>query len=976
MTTINNFISTLIINLKQFIHSPAAVFSKIRLSSWLVVIALLISAVFLLWNTISRHQDFNQQEFKTAKISVEGTKREIVSLIKGYRRTVKLLADRENELLTKLSLTPENNHLYELLVEKTKIIFPESFAVTLANSQGVPIVEPVSGFIGSTCKIDLKNFSSQNHPPELFIHPNPLSPHFDIMTKVNLGLKNESIFFVSFKVDVISNLLSSSQQYQHNLILLNQSKPGFVEVSSEDTLRAADGSLQNADGTLQDALKLVAFSSPVKGTLWDLASIPNQDYAFGTIFKMWFDVLLQFLVLCLFSGVIIKYIQRTENKFIIQNIKLSSQATELKKSKTRLVKAQQIARMGSWDYNLITSKLHLSDGAYEIFGFSSQESSQDASQKNVTLLQIFNKISPDDREHIRHVISSSIVKRKYSNTEFHLSREDNAKCILFGSVEITVDENNRPIQLLGIVQDITQQKQAEESNKKALIAKMNAESASIAKSDFLANMSHEIRTPLTAIIGFAEALLHSDQPMRERTNAIKTIIRNGDHLLQVINDILDLSKIEAEKLEFDRINFCYFHILNDVESLIRMQLLNKNIEFNINYNFPLPKYIKSDPLRLKQILINVCSNAIKFTHSGFVHINIECDSENESINFEVCDSGIGMQQHEIDKIFDLFTQADLSTTKEYGGSGLGLTISKYMAGKLGGDIQVYSQPDVGSKFTISVNTGNLSDTPVVSKIKQVPTEQLLPAVSRQTNSLSGKILLAEDNEDNQRLLKLYLEKMGAELTIANNGKIAIELAQNSEFNLILMDMQMPVMDGLEAVKTLRKHGYKKPIVALTANAMNKDRVKCMAAGCDDFISKPIRQNDLYRTVSHYLLSASPDKKSFPPMTSTLIEEEPELMDLVFRFVNNLPGTLEKILLASKNKNWKELKNVCHQLKGVGGGYGYPKLTEISAKILFQLESNCYDEAIILVSEMESMCQQIYAGLNPRMEVNDNKSSVA
>ncbi len=520
-------------------------------------------------------------------------------------------------------------------------------------------------------------------------------------------------------------------------------------------------------------------------------------------------------------------------------------------------------------------------------------------------------------------------------------------------------------------------KQAEESNKKTLMAKLDAESASEAKSDFLANMSHEIRTPLTAIIGFAEALLHSDQPMRERTNAIKTIIRNGDHLLQVINDILDLSKIEAEKLEFEKINFCYFHILNDVESLMRMQLIRKEIDFKINYTFPLPAQIKSDPLRLKQILINICNNAIKFTHTGFVHINIEYNKDDEEIFFEVIDSGIGMQQHQVDKIFDLFTQADQNTTKEYGGTGLGLTISKYMAEKMGGNIIVNSEPGVGSHFKISIDTGSLSSVPAINNIKQIPAEKMLPATSRQTNSLSGKILLAEDNADNQQLLTLYLEKMGVELTIAENGKIAVELAEKNRYNLILMDMQMPIMDGLAAVRRLRQHGYKKPIVALTANAMNRDKVKCMAAGCDDFISKPVRRNDLYEMVSHYLLSSEPDQKLYRPIISALIEEEPELIDLVFRFVNNLPNTLEKITQASKNKNWDELKNIIHQLKGVGGGYGYPMLTAISAKIQFQLESNCYEEAVILINELDNMCQQIYAGLSPQQKkIDDQTSSVA
>jgi len=222
---------------------------------------------------------------------------------------------------------------------------------------------------------------------------------------------------------------------------------------------------------------------------------------------------------------------------------------------------------------------------------------------------------------------------------------------------------------------------------------------------------------------------------------------------------------------------------------------------------------------------------------------------------------------------------------------------------------------------------------------------------------------------------MYLEKMGARVTLAENGKIAVEKAMQFEFDLILMDVQMPIMDGLEAVKLLRIGKYNNPIVALTANAMQQDREKCMAAGCDEFISKPVHRNDLYRSVSRYLRIVDKDEKKYPPITSTLATDEPELMDIVYRFVDNLPNSVNKIIDATEKRNWDEVKNISHQLKGVGGGYGYPMLTELSAKIQFQLESNFYEEVVVLIDELEKMSQQIYLGLYPEKGEENDKSSV-
>ncbi len=922
-----------------------------RSSAWLILSVLLITTVFLLWNTWVRQQDYLQQEFNSVRNSVNGTSREIVTLLNEFRRAVKLLGERETSLLRKIAQDPNDIDAYDTLVEKVKNVFPKSFAVTLADANGEPFVEDFDGFIVEACKKDIKQFASAQHPPETYIHPNPLTYHFDIMVPVDLGFDKESIFFVSFKPDIISRLLATSQLFQHRLVLLKQDKPGLVEIVAEGVRKDLN---ENQFFLTEKEQNNISFMTPVEGTLWNLVSLPKETGISHHLLNIWVEVFIQFLLLVSLSIFIIKHLQRSEKNILETNIALSRHAHEIHKNEKRLERAQQIANMGHWDYNLVSEQLFLSDGANHILGITEDEAT--------SAHQILHKIYPTDRQRIKRFIASAIVKRKPYQTEFRVFNHDGSISILSASVELTIDNDNNPLQLFGIVQDITARKQAEISNKNALIAKMDAETASETKSEFLANMSHEIRTPLTAIIGFAETLLQSDQPMKERTKSIRTIIRNGDHLLHIINDILDLSKIEAEKIEFEHVKFSPFHTLADVESLVRMQTTNKKLAFDIHYNFPLPAYINSDPLRLKQILLNICCNAIKFTHSGFIHINIGYDRDNEELWFEVADSGIGMDEPEIKKVFDTFTQADLSTTKEYGGTGLGLTISKYLAEQLGGTITVTSQPGVGSKFKVTIKTGELENIPFIDNLNQAPAEAATPATSIQANTLSGKILLAEDNNDNQRLLSMYLKKMGAEFTIVDNGKLAYEAAMNEEFDLILMDMQMPIMDGIEAVQLLRKANYNKPIAALTANAMKKDKDRCLAAGCDDFITKPIHRNVLYEVVSRYLRIIEPPEKSYPPIYSTLIKEEPDLIDIVNRFVDNLPTTLKLILNANEKQDWEELNNLAHQLKGVGGGYGYPMLTEIGSKIQFQLENKFYEEVTLLVNELGHVCQQICTGL--------------
>jgi CheY-like chemotaxis protein len=365
---------------------------------------------------------------------------------------------------------------------------------------------------------------------------------------------------------------------------------------------------------------------------------------------------------------------------------------------------------------------------------------------------------------------------------------------------------------------------------------------------------------MTAILGFTDILL-GNVAHPESVEAAKTIQRNGAFLLEIIDDILDLSKIEAGKLELEQVACSPRQILADVLVLMRVRADAKGLGLEVAYEGPLPATVVTDPTRLRQILVNLVGNAIKFTETGSVRVVvqlIEGGRGQPMLRFDVIDTGIGINGDRVAKLFTPFTQGDSSMHRRYGGSGLGLTISKRLAEMLGGTITVASQPGVGSTFSATITPGSLDHMPLLAEVehaRETPASATVPP--RTPTRLHGRVLLVEDGPDNQRLISFLLKKAGAEVTLAENGKVALEKAlsvfprwrrrhtdQLEEFDVILMDMQMPVMDGYEATRRLRSAGYRGPIIALTAHAMTDDRQKCLDAGCDDYITKPVNREQL------------------------------------------------------------------------------------------------------------------------------------
>jgi signal transduction histidine kinase/CheY-like chemotaxis protein/HPt (histidine-containing phosphotransfer) domain-containing protein len=506
-------------------------------------------------------------------------------------------------------------------------------------------------------------------------------------------------------------------------------------------------------------------------------------------------------------------------------------------------------------------------------------------------------------------------------------------------------------QIGGVVvfHDITQAKAVEKELRQA---RNDAETASRAKSEFIANMSHEIRTPLTAVLGFADLLMDADLNESQKLNYIQAILRNGHHLLGLINDVLDMSKLQAEKMIVETTNCSLHQLLNEVASIMQVRAHEKGLAFEVDYATPVPRYIRSDPMRIRQILLNLLSNAIKFTPAGEVRLTVRClDPGREASRVEVAvsDSGIGLTAAEIDTLFQPFQQANPSTTRQFGGTGLGLTICRSLAEALGGEIRIESSPGRGSTFTFVLHQPIDAQAEMLAEpCLGIDAFQEEPDRTRTSPLLSGRILVAEDGIDNQLLISTILRRQGLDVEIAENGEIAVAkaLADPGPYDLILMDMQMPRLDGYGATAKLRHKGYGGPIVALTAHAMAGERERCLAAGCDDYLTKPIERAVLLGAVESHLQRMRGEE--MPPVAGTSsakskaqvvamplysdFADDPEMDELIAGFVERLPGTLEDIHSALQAGDIERPRRLAHQLKGAAGGYGFMPVSRDAAAL--------------------------------------------
>ncbi|MBN1124817.1 MAG: response regulator [Sedimentisphaerales bacterium] len=414
-----------------------------------------------------------------------------------------------------------------------------------------------------------------------------------------------------------------------------------------------------------------------------------------------------------------------------------------------------------------------------------------------------------------------------------------------------VDGEGCVVGIASLVHDITLEHETKMQLRQAKIA---AEEANRSKSLFLANMSHEIRTPMNAIIGFSDLLV--EEPLNpSQCDYVETIQSSAQNLLGIIDDILDLSKVEAGQLKIEYESCNLSQILDTIGSMLHPRAQEKSIRFAIHRSSAVPDRIVTDSLRLRQCLVNLIGNAIKFTEQGHVYTDVALEQiDNQAfLRFDIEDTGIGIAPERLEAVFDSFTQADGKTSRQFGGTGLGLTITRRLAELMGGSVSVSSRLNEGSVFTfrIPLVTEDHGDPSLEQNTKPIHYEK---KTESEYTHFSGHVLVVEDVSANQILIQSILRRLGLEVVLVDNGQKALEVVQQKSFDLILMDMQMPVMSGYEATRALRENGDKTPIIAFTAHALKGDREKCMKAGCDDYLAKPVRLEEIITICRRYFIS--------------------------------------------------------------------------------------------------------------------------
>jgi signal transduction histidine kinase/DNA-binding NarL/FixJ family response regulator len=517
-------------------------------------------------------------------------------------------------------------------------------------------------------------------------------------------------------------------------------------------------------------------------------------------------------------------------------------------------------------------------------------------------------------------------------------------------------------------------------------SKEQAEAANMAKSAFLANMSHEIRTPMNAILGFTEVLKRGwGGEGADHKRHLETIHSSGKHLLELINDILDLSKIESGRLEVEVADVTPHKIIQDVVQIMSVKAAEKGIELTFELTTPIPETIHSDAARLRQIVTNLVGNAIKFTEQGKVEVRgaLVGDTDAPMLALDIVDSGIGMPSDKLESIFNPFVQADASVTRRFGGTGLGLSISRRLARALGGDITVDSVLGEGSTFHVRVPTGETAGVRTIGQadIQAAAQEGLTPQAVTWVFPPS-RVLVVDDGVENRELVRLLLEEVGITVEEAENGEQGLEKVSSGDYAAVLMDVQMPVMDGFTATRAIRQRGFDVPIVALTANAMKGFEAECLEAGYSSYLSKPIEVDHFMRHIAK-LLNGQPQRLQAPdpatrtlapasaptppageqaqPIVSSLQGRMPKIESLIDSFVVKLQAEMGAIHEALDHQAGSELAKLAHWLKGTGGTIGFNQFTAPAKELEMAAKAGDWQSASRAFEQLAALAERVDAG---------------
>ncbi|MEA1954866.1 MAG: ATP-binding protein [Campylobacterota bacterium] len=644
---------------------------------------------------------------------------------------------------------------------------------------------------------------------------------------------------ISYSIEYMQDLMQSIDGIETDFLTQDKEfkKDGWQDKYEEIKLNRKSGKLFTLYIKNDETTKVISFlpltNAKEDKTLAYLISYTDSDYIHNIINRYINKNIIIFFILLVISVLLYRLTLYQKN---------------IQEERERFQLAIDSSNEGIWDWDIQRNKIYFSPRYQEMLGISYNKK---GIFEDTTFYDLKTKIHDEDKELFSKELEALLTnKQDIFEAEYRVKHENGDWIWILGRAKAQYDNNNKAIRVVGFYSDITQKKEFENSQERLI---KELKEVADAKSNFLATMSHEIRTPMNAVLGFIQILQRKEDDAK-KLKMLNTISDSGNSLLRIINDILDFSKIDNNKLEIENILYNITDSFSHVRELYHSKTQEKAIFLRLNVDDRLPKNTMGDKVRVEQVASNLVSNAIKFSEKNtIIEINVTYVQEKHLMRCEVKDQGIGIAKDKLEAVFHTFTQEDSSTTRKYGGTGLGLSISKELCRLMGGKIWVESEVGIGSSFIFTLP---LPKDIKATEIIKPQIQELKPKIeNKDFTKVSGKVLIVEDNLVNQELLFALLEEHDITYSLANDGLEAIGIVQNKEFNLILMDENMPNMCGIEATKIIKSMPKMKdiPIVAVTANAVDGDKDKFLDAGMDDYISKPIVLAELNNILNKYLV---------------------------------------------------------------------------------------------------------------------------